>query len=67
MADWLMICSFLNTLFQFLFQYLSLLDELPSYMGGKENHWRQLTLEGMELICIGGQSYYLLHKKFPVV
>jgi len=27
-------------------QYLSLMDETPSYMGGKDNSWRKLTLEG---------------------
>lgn len=27
-------------------QYMSLLDETPSYMGGRENTWRKLTLDG---------------------
>ena len=26
--------------------YLSLLDETPAYMGGRDNSWRKLTLEG---------------------
>ncbi|CAF1307523.1 unnamed protein product, partial [Adineta ricciae] len=26
-------------------QYTSLLDELPSYLGGRANHWRRLNLE----------------------
>ena len=26
--------------------YLSLLDELPANMGGRDNSWRKLTLEG---------------------
>lgn len=28
-------------------QYLSLLDETPAYMGGKENYWRRLTLNSL--------------------
>lgn len=28
-------------------QYTSLLDEMPAHMGGKENCWRQLTLENL--------------------
>ena len=27
-------------------RYLSLLDETPAYMGGRDNTWRKLTLEG---------------------
>jgi hypothetical protein len=27
-------------------QYTSLLDETPSYMGGRDNTWRRLTLDG---------------------
>jgi len=30
----------------FPWQYLSLLDETPAYMGGRDNGWRKLTLEG---------------------
>ena len=29
------------------FQYLSNLDEMPSYLGGKENYWRHLSLEAL--------------------
>ena len=31
---------------KFYFQYVSLMDETPSYMGGKGNSWRKLTLDG---------------------
>ena len=31
---------------KFDFQYVSLMDETPSYMGGKGNSWRKLTLDG---------------------
>ena len=31
---------------KFDFQYVSLIDETPSYMGGKGNSWRKLTLDG---------------------
>ena len=30
-----------------LFQYLTNIDESPAKMGGKENYWRKLTLDGM--------------------
>lgn len=33
------------------FQYLSNVDETPAKMGGKENYWRKLTLDGMSA-CI---------------
>lgn len=39
-----------------MLQYLSLLDETPASMGGKDNTWRQLTLDGMATIHI----YHLL-------
>lgn len=28
------------------FQYLANTDETPASMGGKENYWRKLTLDG---------------------
>jgi len=30
-----------------VFQYASILDETPAYLGGRENPWRLLTLEGL--------------------
>lgn len=33
-------------IFNFLFKYTSLIDNLPAYMGGRSNNWRRLNLTG---------------------
>jgi hypothetical protein len=33
-------------------QYLSNLDETPAYLGGKENYWRKLSLDGTCIIFL---------------
>ena len=40
-------------------QYISLMDETPSYMGGKDNSWRKLTLEGMHLTMYTHRPTYI--------
>jgi len=41
----MVLCSFESSCY--VFQYASVLDETPAYLGGRENPWRLLTLEGL--------------------
>nr|CAB3235000.1 putative uncharacterized protein CXorf58 [Phallusia mammillata] len=46
-------------------QYLSNMDETPSYLGGKENYWRQLSLEVLPRQSIMYDIMEYLRTKLP--
>nr|XP_039271404.1 putative uncharacterized protein CXorf58 isoform X1 [Styela clava] len=53
------------TTMQDYMQYLSNMDETPSYLGGKENYWRQLTLEALPRQSIMYDIVEYLQTKSP--
>ena len=46
-----------------IFQYLANVDETPAKMGGKENYWRKLTLDGKTLSLKNIDTYLSLCRR----